>query len=190
MNIYQFTALILLVLSVKGQFCRSKCDANSVVGCSSLGPAVSCNTCFSTIFLSCATLHAQFTRIEELTTANISTYWTISTVQNSIQCSYLSPWNTSYVYDFYNTLVGDDYLYRNVPITVNHYRLIIRYSIAFVGVWSTNNDYIWLHMNDTLQTYDVRKNYTCALTTGATDRICTLIYPSNATNAYNGVDCL
>jgi len=87
-------------------------------------------------------------------------------------------------------MVGDDYLYRDVPITIPHYRLIIRFSIAYVGVWSTNHDYIWMHMDDTLQTYDVNLTYSCALTTGGTDSLCRNVMPGSTTNAYNGVDCI
>jgi hypothetical protein len=120
----------------------------------------------------------------------MTTYWTVNSLQTSLQCSMLSIWATTYIYDFYNTLVGDDYIYREVPITMPHYRLQIRFSIAYIGVWSTNNDYIWLHMNDTLQTYDVNLTYSCPLVVGGIATLCDRVMPADSTNAYNGVDCL
>ena len=133
-------------------FCISKCSSNSFSGCSSSGPQF-CGSCFTTYFLSnCASTNAGMTLIQEYIVTNITASWNVSTVNSALACSYTSPYGTTFTYNFYNTLVGGDYVYRTVPINVPHYRVSIRFSIAYIGVWSANNDYLTFYTNDTLQT--------------------------------------
>ena len=88
----------------------------------------------------------------------------------------------TYNFDFANQLVGGDSIYRVIPITAPHYQVKFRFSIAYIGVWSSS-DFIWMHLNDTLQSYDVNLTYTCVQGV-TTDFICDL------KKARNHVDCL
>ena len=131
------------------------------------------------------------TLVEEANLATMTSLWNISTVNPALTCSYTSPYFTTFTYNFYNKLVGDDYMWRTVPVLTPHYQLSIRFAIAYIGVWGTNNDYIHMHLDDTIQTRDVNLSFNCALTTGGTDAICTNhVLSGSSTNAYNGVDCM
>ena len=185
--------LIFLVLyftiAYSAYFCRSKCSSNSFSGCHNSGPT-SCTNCYSTYFTNCATIRTGMTLIEDTTVTTMASVWNVSTVNSALTCSYTSPYGTTFSYAFYNTLLGGDYISRTVPINTPHYRVSIRFSIAFVGVWSANNDFLTFYTNDTIQTRSENLSYTCALTTAATDRICTHVLHTGTTNAFNGVDCL
>jgi len=39
-------------------------------------------------------------------------------------------------YIFAGTFIGNDYIYKNFSISQDHYGMIIRISIAYVGAWS------------------------------------------------------
>ena len=62
--------------------------------------------------------------------------------------------------------------------------------MAYVGVWGDANDYVVMHMNDTLQTHNVNLTYNCPLNLTGTEPICSKVMPSDATNSYNKIDCL
>ena len=171
-------------------YCRSKCAGNFWSGCRSTGPT-NCNSCFSTYFISCSTTRTGMTLVDEADTSTMTNLWNISTVNPSLSCSYISPYGSTFVYNFYKTLVGGDYMFRTVPINVPHYRLSIRFSIAYVGTWTANNDYLTMFTDDTIQTRTENISYTCARTTAATDRICSdMIMNAGTTNAFNAYDCL
>lgn len=73
--------------------------------------------------------------------------WNISTVNIGITCPIKYRYGVVgnlYTYTFYKRLVGGDYMYRNIPITVAHYQIRFRFAISYIGAWSTR-DSIWLH---------------------------------------------
>ena len=144
-----FLIMLLCWLGHAGYYCRSKCSANSNAGCRFSGP-LDCTNCFSTYYTSC-TVRTTFTLVEEAIVTNLTSTWNISTVNPALTCSYTSSFGWTFTYNFYATLVGGDYVYRTVPITTPHYRLSIRFSIAFIGVWTVNNDYLNLYTADTIQ---------------------------------------
>lgn len=91
----------------------------------------------------------------------------------------------SYTYNFYKKLVGGDYLYREIPINYPHYQLKLKFSMAFVGVWSRVTDFIWMQLNDTLQIHSLNLDYNCDYLANGTERLCNLVSP----NSFNAVDC-
>jgi hypothetical protein len=122
--------------------------------------------------------------------AGMLTNWNVSSLNSGLTCSiFYAIYLTTFTYVFSNRLVGDDYVYQTVSLSMAHYQLKMRFTVAFVGVWGTNIDYLWMHLNDTLQTYDVNMSYSCALTSTGTDPICGVTMPTFP-NAYNQVDCL
>jgi len=178
--------LFSILTASYSQFCVSKCKASDSINCKSTGP-YDCTNCASIFYQgnNCNSFYTtNLSLVEYETSANISSIWNISTNNaGAINCAA----NFSHIlwyftYSFYYRLVGGDYIYRNVPITVPHYQIQFRFSIAYIGVWWPK-DYLWLHMDDGIQTYDVNLSYSCVAGTN-TDFIC------NLASSENHIDCL
>ena len=160
----KFICVLPFLFLIKAQFCVAKCKSSDATSCVSSGPT-SCSKCASLFYTNddCSSLTSGTSLVEYEATTSIPALWNISGVNPGMTCNaqFTSPspsW--TYTYEFYNKLVGWDYLYRNIPITAPHYQIKYRFSIAYIGVWSATNR-IWMHTNDGIQTYDRYLNYSC-----------------------------
>jgi len=64
------------------------------------------------------------------------------------------------LYNFPAKMVSTDYIYKTFAIAQPHYYVGIRFSIAFIGVWSAT-DYLKLMIDDTLQQQVYLLGYNC-----------------------------
>lgn len=193
------TLTLLLIIAIiqltHSQYCSSLCQVPNKINCiTGTNPAAGCivGNCASSFFVAgsgggvCTSFLPTLSLVgyEDLT--NISSTWTISTVNPSKLCTIQytnGPVGNIYTYNFYNKLVGGDYIYKNIPITVPHYQIKFRFAISYIGAWSTR-DSIWLHTNDGLQTADYNLTYTC-VPGNLTFFIC-----NSAVYGDNNVDCM
>jgi hypothetical protein len=53
------------------------------------------------------------------------------------------------VYQFSGRYDSGDYLYKQFTLPANHYEVIVRFSVAHIGIWSTA-DYLKLSIKDGL----------------------------------------
>lgn len=178
---------LLLVLSIliiiNTQFCASICQSSDSISCLSSGP-IGCTKCTTSFFNnSCTILNDGTSLVSYEATTAIPTNWTISSMNPGLDCianfTHLV-WN--YTYNFYNKLVGGDYIYRNIAITAPHYEIKVRFSIAYIGVWWPG-DHLLLNMADGIQLYDYNLTYTCK-PGNTTDFLCKL------GTTPNHIDCL
>lgn len=112
-------------------------------------------------------------------------YWSSNTTILNCAHTEIIPTNaplTSVVitYTFSGRYVSYDYLYKTFTLPTNHYRVIIRFGIGHIGVWSAA-DYLQLSINDSLQSYFYTYAYNC--NTALLENLCT-------TRVGNHIDCI
>ena len=87
----------------------------------------------------------------------------ISTKNTSYSCTIIyniSTVMTPISYYFVSQMVSTDYMYKNYSLPQPHYSIVIRLSMAFVGVWSSA-DNLQLVTFDGLLTNSYFLNYNC-----------------------------
>jgi hypothetical protein len=146
-------------------YCASRCADNTYVDCSTSGPSY-CTNCDPNYYLAGGCLSGSATGISIIeyaseTTTPVLSLWATNSVNTNQTCVKDYLFYAVFTFNFYRTLVGGDYLYRSVPISTSHYQLKIKFSLAFIGVWAINHDFIWLHLSDTYQTHDINLTYVC-----------------------------
>lgn len=66
-------------------------------------------------------------------------------------------------YTFSGQYVATDYLYKNFTnIPLNHYALVVRFNVAFLGTW-TSSQGLRLFLQDDEQNINFDYNYSCAV---------------------------
>ena len=90
--------------------------------------------------------------------------------------STLTPYTCS-SYVFSGQYAANDFLTKNFTgIPLNHYALVIRFSVGYIGAW-TDTDYLRLKLDDATQTVNYDYRYSC-------DR------PSTLCGGGNNTDCI
>ena len=148
-----------ILVAVHSQYCSSFCQTPNITNCNSTTSPLATAGCkagkcalnFFPTTDGGATLCVNYFSTLQLVSywdlSNIGTIWNISTVNTAITCPIKYKYGivgNNYTYTFYRRLVGGDYMYKNIPITVPHYQIRFRFAISYIGVWSTR-DSIWLH---------------------------------------------
>jgi hypothetical protein len=68
--------------------------------------------------------------------------------------------NLTYQYDYRGRMVSTDYIAKKYTVSNPHFKIIIRFTIMFVGVWS-ENDLLNLYVNDGLIEQNFPIRYDC-----------------------------
>jgi hypothetical protein len=78
-------------------------------------------------------------------------------------------------YTFSGQYAAGDYLFKNFTgIPINHYALVVRFNVGFMGSWSSS-DGLRLRLEDDEQTIDFDYNYGCSIV----ENICNEAYPTS-----------
>jgi len=130
-------------------YCGSQCESNSSCYITPYDPR-SCGVCANSLYAGGICASPIYPIMFYHTPGNMTMangYY--GTKRNNYTCKInyiLDPVTNASVnvtYDFLGTFVSTDYFYKNYSILNSHYAVIIRYSMAFIGVWSTK-DYLKL----------------------------------------------
>lgn len=143
-------------------YCFSQCSTSVNTSCN--GSPYSCVT-YSFPFTGLNTLNAAYgsvdmARVITMTSAN---NFKMSQTFTPFICSvlYTSPTlNVTYNYNILGKFVSTDYIYKRYTITQAHYQMMIKLSVTFIGVWSSN-DYLNLYTTDGLTTNNFPMRYSC-----------------------------
>jgi len=81
-------------------------------------------------------------------------------------------------YTFSGQYTANDYISKNFSgIPLNHYALVIRYNVGYLGNWSST-DYLRLNLQDNKQSIDYDHHYYCDVI----ENLCN--------ESYNSTDCI
>lgn len=153
-------SIALYSFSVSPQYCFSQCQSTvniSATGCKAVADPLAtpydCNA-YAAPFSTFSTLISSVTNtiVESLISTQITTVngFKMSQTFTSFTCTKQYN-NSGLTYNFNYNLIGKfvstDYIYKRYTITKPHYQLILKFSIAFVGVWA-GSDYLNLYLFD------------------------------------------
>lgn len=170
-------------LQVQAEFCFSQCQASVNLTCGA--NAYDCAT-YGNPFTGLNTLLAGYSPVEMFTASSIvlpANNYKSSVAMALTTCSVTYPSTLVFSYDLLGKFVSTDYIYKRYTITQPHYQIILRLSIAYIGVWS-GNDYLNVYASDGVNEQNIPLRYSCTdAGVNYTEIIC-------GTRVGNKVDCL
>ena len=177
---YMFLALLFLasIARINTLFCISRCATTintTIATCSAPTVCVALNS----YFLTNSALQTAYTSLEmslpsALTSANGFITSQTFALESCTAYEYIniSTINATYLYSFRGRMVSTDYIAKQYSVVNPHHRIIIRFTIMFVGTWS-DDDLLNLYVNDGIYDQNFSIRYNCRSSTyNYTEMIC------------------
>lgn len=159
--VIKFIVLAICLLQINAYFCYSQCGTSVNTSCNG-GPYLCLG--FSSPFVGYNSLLSGYSPVEMVTVPSITAANNYKMSQNFVPftcvVAYTTPAVVTYTYDLLGKFVSTDYIYKRYTVTKPHYRIMIKLSITFVGVWSSN-DYLNLYTFDGTTANNFPMRYSC-----------------------------
>ncbi len=152
---------VLLIGRAASYYCFSQCLTSVNNSCNA-----SPYTCLSynSPFNGVNSLVAGYSAVDFATALTMTSANNFKTSQTftSFTCSatYTLPTAATFTYNILGKFVSTDYIYKRYTITQPHYQIIIRLSVTFIGVWSSN-DNLNLYTYDGVTATNFPMRYSC-----------------------------
>lgn len=144
-KLIQILVILLFCQPCQSIFCSAHCS-NYHTSCTT-NQLAGCTTCEPTLYVAGCTLISNVV----LDVSDVSTAITAANGYLSSNFTPISCTNTSVLPNVVYKMPGGfdslDYLFKNYTFSVNHYSLIVRFSLGFIGVWSSR-DYLLVQFQD------------------------------------------
>jgi hypothetical protein len=160
--------LLAFIAVAHADFCFSQCLTPTMgvnCGLNATTPYTCVN--FDPLFTAVGVFAAGYTQVEMVRAPAITAAnnFELTSTFTPSQCSinYTST-NITYYYDIQGQYVSTDYIYKRYTIIQPHFEIVIRLSIAFMGVWATS-DYLNVYTYDGVTASNNPLQYMCTAPT-------------------------